>query len=153
MYTPLNFKNVVSLSHAHILVILSAQDKPREPSDYDKIVCAEILDATLTPKLHSIVKRCMMVNVLKNSRKHLPNLLQQETIATKFTDVVVIIIVLFRYVVIRTLTAIYTTLVDTSWCDALSDTAQSVARRVTQYGTVTTQDLEGKCLTLLQDML
>ena len=50
----------------------------------------------------------------------------------------------------RTLTAIYATLIDTSWCDALSDTAQSVARRVTQYGTVTTQDLEGKCLTLLQ---
>ena len=43
------------LPHAHILVILSPQDKPREPSDYDRIVCAEILDAALTTRLHSIV--------------------------------------------------------------------------------------------------
>ena len=30
------------LPHAHILIILSDQDKPRDPTMYDKIVCAEI---------------------------------------------------------------------------------------------------------------
>ena len=102
------------LPHAHILIILSAQDEPREPSDYDRIVCAEIPDATLTPRLHSIVKRCMMHSPCSIARKHpqcmrdgkcskkfpktFANLLQQETIATQCTYVE-IIIVLFIYVV------------------------------------------------------
>ena len=51
------------------------------------------------------------------------------------------------------LAVIYATLIDTSWRDAVSDTAQSVARRVTQCRTVTTQELEGKCFRLQQDML
>ena len=32
------------LSHAHILLILADGCKPRDPSEYDKIVCAEIAD-------------------------------------------------------------------------------------------------------------
>ena len=32
------------LAHAHILMVLSDKCKPREPSDYDKIVFTEIPD-------------------------------------------------------------------------------------------------------------
>ena len=49
------------LPHAHILNILTDQEKPRDPIfEYDKIVCAEILDPNLQPRLHSIVKRCIL---------------------------------------------------------------------------------------------
>ena len=48
------------LPHAHILVILCQSDKPRDPSDYDKIVCAEIPNPIHNPRIHDIVKRCMM---------------------------------------------------------------------------------------------
>ena len=34
------------LPHAHMLIILADECKPREPSDYDKIVFAEIPDTT-----------------------------------------------------------------------------------------------------------
>ena len=60
------------LPHAHILIILAEQDKPREPADYDKIVCAEIPDPDLNPKLYSIVKRCMMHSPCGVARKHAP---------------------------------------------------------------------------------
>ena len=46
-----------------MLIILADECKPREPSDYDRIVCAEIPDTTLDSilhrRLHRIVKRCM----------------------------------------------------------------------------------------------
>ena len=48
------------LLHAHILVRLAEQYKSREPTDYEKIVCALIHDPDLNPKLYSIVKRCLM---------------------------------------------------------------------------------------------
>ena len=52
------------LPHAHMLIILADECKPREPSDYDRIVCAEIPDTTLDSiihrGLHRIVKRCMI---------------------------------------------------------------------------------------------
>ena len=43
------------LSHAHLLIILSANDKPRDASQYDKIVSAEIPDPTTQPSLHKLV--------------------------------------------------------------------------------------------------
>jgi hypothetical protein len=43
------------LPHAHILVILQASDKPRNATDYDRIVCAEIPDKTLFPELYETV--------------------------------------------------------------------------------------------------
>ncbi|KAI6652437.1 hypothetical protein LOD99_7451 [Oopsacas minuta] len=49
--------------HAHILVILTEEDKPRDPSDYDKFVCAEISNPSTSPKLYKIVKRCMMWSI------------------------------------------------------------------------------------------
>ena len=48
------------LPHAHILIILTDDNKPRDPSQYDSIVCAEIPDPVLQPRLYSIVKRCMV---------------------------------------------------------------------------------------------
>ena len=48
------------LPHAHILVILVDDSKPRDPSDYDKIVCAELPDPDINPRLHQTVKRCML---------------------------------------------------------------------------------------------
>ena len=48
------------LPHAHMLVILADDCKPRDPSDYDMIVCAEFPDSDLNPRLHQIVKRCML---------------------------------------------------------------------------------------------
>ena len=35
------------LPHAHILMILSPEDKPKTPEDFDKLVCAEIPDRNL----------------------------------------------------------------------------------------------------------
>ncbi|KAI2514302.1 helicase [Fragilaria crotonensis] len=48
------------LPHAHILVILAENDKPRTESDIDCIISAEIPDALIDPELHATVKRCML---------------------------------------------------------------------------------------------
>ena len=45
----------LGLPHDHILVILADDSKPLDPSDYDKIVCAELPDPDLIPRLHHIV--------------------------------------------------------------------------------------------------
>ena len=48
------------LPHAHVLVILAENDKPRTESDIDHIVSAEIPDALIDPELFATVKRCML---------------------------------------------------------------------------------------------
>src|SRR4051794_23188871 len=48
------------LPHTHILMILSAEDKPKSPEDFDKIVCAEIPDKDLQPLLYNTVTRNMI---------------------------------------------------------------------------------------------
>ena len=53
-------------------MILCQSDKPREPSDYDKIVCAEIPDTIHNPRLHNIVKRCMMHSPCGSIRRNAP---------------------------------------------------------------------------------
>ena len=64
------------LHHAHILIILADDFIPREPSDYDNIVCAEIpvlnIDPILSPTLHRIVKRCMIRDPCGISKKGAP---------------------------------------------------------------------------------
>ena len=47
------------LPHAHILIILADECKPRDPFEYDVIVCAEIPDPVLHPRQHRKVRRCM----------------------------------------------------------------------------------------------
>ncbi|OWZ04280.1 Helitron helicase [Phytophthora megakarya] len=48
------------LPDAHILIILKDHRKPRNSSDYDKIVSAEIPDPELFPELHTTVTTCMI---------------------------------------------------------------------------------------------
>ena len=48
------------LPHAHILLILTDEDKPRDPFACDNIVYTEIPDPFHKPRLHNIVKRSMI---------------------------------------------------------------------------------------------
>ena len=48
------------LPHAHILLILSPDDKLRSPEDYDKVVCAELPDPDTEKELFDVVSTCMM---------------------------------------------------------------------------------------------
>jgi hypothetical protein len=48
------------LPHAHILIILNHQHKPRRSDDYDRFVSAEIPDPDEHPMLHETVTKCMM---------------------------------------------------------------------------------------------
>jgi hypothetical protein len=48
------------LPHAHMLFILSENDKPRNQSDYDRIVSAEIPDPVKHPLAHATVTTCMI---------------------------------------------------------------------------------------------
>jgi hypothetical protein len=43
------------LPHSHILIILRSQDKPRDNSDYNRIVCVELPDKSTHPELYNIV--------------------------------------------------------------------------------------------------
>ena len=47
------------LPHAHILIILD-KDSKIDREDYDRIVCAELPDKQLEPRLFNIVKSCMI---------------------------------------------------------------------------------------------
>ncbi|GKU93271.1 hypothetical protein SLEP1_g6876 [Rubroshorea leprosula] len=48
------------LPHAHILLWLHPDDKPKFAEDLDKIISAEIPDEVLDPELYDVVKACMM---------------------------------------------------------------------------------------------
>jgi hypothetical protein len=48
------------LPHGHILIILRSQDKSRDNNDYDRIVCAELLDKSTHPELYNIVTSRML---------------------------------------------------------------------------------------------
>ena len=48
------------LPHAHILMILTPEDKPKTPEDYDNLVCAEIPDKELQPLLFETISRNMI---------------------------------------------------------------------------------------------
>jgi hypothetical protein len=48
------------LPHAHILLILGASDKPTTTDAIDSIVCAEIPDPIMYPKLHETIVSCML---------------------------------------------------------------------------------------------
>ena len=46
--------------HAHILIFLHPQSKYPAPSDIDNIICAEIPDPIVHPKLYNLVKANMV---------------------------------------------------------------------------------------------
>ena len=46
--------------HAHILIFLHPQSKYPAPSNIDNIICAEIPDPIVHPKLYNLVKANMM---------------------------------------------------------------------------------------------
>src|SRR6266496_4373222 len=48
------------LPHAHILMILSPEDKSKTPEDFDKLVCTEIPDRNLQPKLYETISKNMI---------------------------------------------------------------------------------------------
>ena len=48
------------LSHAHILLIMADEDKPRTTEDYDRLVCAEIPDPNENPRLWKVVTEAML---------------------------------------------------------------------------------------------
>ncbi|XP_058725711.1 uncharacterized protein LOC131597006 [Vicia villosa] len=48
------------LPHAHILIFLHPQSKYPTPSDIDNIICTEIPDPTVHPRLYALVKSNMM---------------------------------------------------------------------------------------------
>lgn len=48
------------LPHAHILVILAQDDKPRTTEDIDNLICAELPDEREDPELFQIVTTCML---------------------------------------------------------------------------------------------
>ena len=48
------------LPHAHILIILSSNDKPKTPEDFDNLVCAEIPDNEHQPLLFETVSKSMI---------------------------------------------------------------------------------------------
>ncbi|GBN78976.1 hypothetical protein AVEN_23075-1 [Araneus ventricosus] len=48
------------LPHAHILIVLRADDKFSTSEHIDKFVCAEIPSSIENPRLHEIVTKCLM---------------------------------------------------------------------------------------------
>jgi hypothetical protein len=48
------------LPHAHILLIMADEDKPRTTEDYDRLVCAEIPDQNENPRLWKVVTETML---------------------------------------------------------------------------------------------
>jgi hypothetical protein len=48
------------LPHSHILIILRSQDKPRDSSDYDLIVCVELPDKSTDLELYNIMTSRML---------------------------------------------------------------------------------------------
>ncbi|XP_030066701.1 uncharacterized protein LOC115475101 [Microcaecilia unicolor] len=60
------------LPHAHILLILAEEHKPKTTELIDKIVCAEIPDIQKFPRLHSIVAKHMIHGPCNNTTLNLP---------------------------------------------------------------------------------
>ncbi|XP_030058284.1 uncharacterized protein LOC115469629 [Microcaecilia unicolor] len=60
------------LPHAHILLILKEEHKPKNTEIIDKIVCAEIPDIQKFPRLHAIVTKHMIHGPCNDTTLHLP---------------------------------------------------------------------------------
>ncbi|XP_028753423.1 uncharacterized protein LOC114713014, partial [Neltuma alba] len=60
------------LPHAHIILFLEHDDKPRTPEDVDKLICAEIPDKELDPELYELVGNYMIHGPCGHSNKNSP---------------------------------------------------------------------------------
>ena len=60
------------LPHAHILLIVREEDKPRTTEDYDKVVSAEIPDPITHPRLYEVITRTMMHGPCGQARPNAP---------------------------------------------------------------------------------
>ena len=61
-----------SLPHAHIWIILCETAAHRDIVECDLIFCAELPDPVLQPRLHAIVKRCMIHGPCGAAKKRSP---------------------------------------------------------------------------------
>ncbi len=100
-YTAMKEDQKRGLPHSHILLIMADADKPRVPSDIDRVVCTEIPDSTKNPELYNIVTKhmchgpcgpvnphspCMASNdQIKTCQKHFPKDFQTHTVLTNGT--------------------------------------------------------------------
>ena len=48
------------LPHVHILMIMRLQDRPRDASDIDHVICAELPNPDKSPELYNIITTCML---------------------------------------------------------------------------------------------
>ena len=81
----MNFKKR-GLPHAHILMILAPEDKPNTPEDFDKLVCAEIPDKNLLPKLFETVSNCMIHGPCGNMNPQAPCMVDGKCSKRYFRD-------------------------------------------------------------------
>ena len=69
------------LPHAHILLIMAANDKPHSADDFDKVVCAEIPNPDTHSQLYATVTTTMMHRPCgRFSRHHYTNILLAFTV-------------------------------------------------------------------------
>jgi len=59
-YTVMKEDQKRGLPHVHILLIMAEADRPREPSDIDNVISAQIPDKAINPVLHDVVTRHMI---------------------------------------------------------------------------------------------
>jgi hypothetical protein len=71
------------LPHAHIMVFLNNEDKPRKAEDYDRFVCAELPDPEKQPKLFELVTKFMIHGPCQPIVKTGPACLDEKGICTK----------------------------------------------------------------------
>jgi len=60
------------LPHAHILLILHSDHKPRGPDEYDRMVFAELPDKDTHPTLFEVVTSCMLHGPCGTINPHCP---------------------------------------------------------------------------------
>ena len=60
-----------SATRSHLLILCDTAT-PRDIVEYDRIVCAEMPDVVLQPRLHAIVKRCMIHGPCGVAKKSAP---------------------------------------------------------------------------------
>ncbi|XP_064637877.1 uncharacterized protein LOC135494057 [Lineus longissimus] len=71
-YTAMKEDQKRGLPQVHILLIMPEADRPRQPSDIDNVISAEIPDQNINPQLHKIVTRHMLHGPCGNINRNSP---------------------------------------------------------------------------------